>query len=195
MSEEKELKVEDIKKLAEEKKCPVQKALFYIEGFLDGPMCGKCFPCAMGTFEARIRIKKIMQGSGTDADILALKNISMQMLESSRCKKGRDTAAFIIDWIKTGVFAEHVEGKCPDMACNLLIEYRIIPGRCNMCGLCKDVCKFNAIHGEKAKPYLGGYLPFEVRQLRCTRCGDCLKACPAGAIIITGVKSTEPVSA
>ncbi len=87
MAEEKEVKTEDIKKAAEEKKCPVQKALFYIEGFLEGPMCGKCFPCAFGSYEARTRLKSITEGKGTDADVAALRRIAEVMLESSRCKK------------------------------------------------------------------------------------------------------------
>ena len=50
MAEQKELKVEDIKKEAEEKHCPAQKSLYYVEKFLAELMCGKCFPCAYGTY-------------------------------------------------------------------------------------------------------------------------------------------------
>lgn len=180
----KEIKVEDIKESADEKKCPVQRALFYIEGFLDGPMCGKCFPCEMGSYEARIRLKDIIEGRGSERDILALRRIAEAMIESSRCKKGKDTANFILDWMKSGVFDAHVGGSCPDMECISFIEYRIIPGKCTMCGVCKDVCKFDAIFGEKRRPFTGGCAPFEIRQKKCVKCGECLKACPEGAIVL-----------
>lgn len=194
MSEDKELKVETIKKSAEEKhKCPVQRALFYIEGFLAGPMCGKCFPCEIGVYEERIRLKNLIEGKGSEADLFALKRIASEMLISSRCKRGKDTAQFILGWMDTNIYKEHVEGRCPDKECITLIEYRIVPEKCTMCGLCKDACKYNAVHGEKTKPYLSGYMPFEIRQKRCVKCGDCIKVCPTNAIVVVDVKTKEKI--
>ena len=195
MTEQKELKVEEIKKQAEEKKCPVQRALFYVDGFLAGPMCGRCFPCALGSYEARVRLKKIIQGHGSEADIQALRRISDEMLVSSRCKKGKDTATFILEWLNTDVFAKHLEGSCPDRECKSLIEYVIIPEKCTMCGLCLEACKYAAIFGEKRKPFSSGYFPFEIRQKRCVKCGDCLPVCPEGAIEIVEKKAAAPVGA
>ncbi len=192
-SETKELKVEDIKKLAEEKKCAVQRALYYTEAFLAGPMCGRCLPCSLGSYEAKVRLQNIIEGRGADADLAALNRIAAQMLEGSLCKKGKDTARFIIDWMGTDVFAKHVEGACPEKECKALIEYRVIPSKCIVCGLCKDACKHQAIHGEKAKPFRGGYFPFEIRQKKCVKCGDCMPVCPTEAIVIVDVKSSEPV--
>ncbi|MBA3060348.1 MAG: 4Fe-4S dicluster domain-containing protein [Nitrospirae bacterium] len=193
MLEHKELKLEDIKREAEERRCRVQRALYYIEKFLSEPMCGKCFPCAFGTYEAKIRLKDIVSGKGKEADVFALRRIAGGMIEAPRCKKGRDTAKFILEWMDTDVFKEHVDGRCPDRECLALIEYRIIPGKCIMCGECQVVCKFNAIIGEKKKPYLSGYLPFEIIQKRSTKCGECVKVCPTEAIEIVDVKSKEPV--
>ena len=189
----KEPKVEDIKTAAEAIGCPVQKALYFMTEFLAGPMCGRCFPCAMGSYEARIRLQNLVEGRGVDADVLALKKIAKHMIDASFCKKGKDTGKFILDWMTTDVFQEHVEGRCPHMQCASLIEYRIIPGKCNMCGDCKDVCKYHAIDGEKRKPFKAGYFPFEIRQKRCTRCGECIKVCPEGAIILVPANTKEPV--
>ncbi len=193
MDEQKQLKVEDIKAEAEAKACPVQKALHYITEFLAGPMCGKCFPCALGSYEAKIILNNIIEGKSSEEDLFNLKKIAREMLAVSRCKKGKDTAQFILEWMGTDVFKEHMAGRCPDMACAALIEYRIIPEKCNMCGLCKDICHYGAIHGEKTKPYLSGYLPYEIRQKKCVKCDECVKVCLTGAIIIIDAKDRESV--
>lgn len=192
-TEKKELKVEDIRKMAEEKRCPVQKALYYMEEFYAGPMCNRCHPCSLGSYEAQVRIRKIIDGEGEENDLRALKYIMDEMLLGSMCKKGKDTAQFVMQWMESGVFREHIEGRCPDMECKAFIEYRIIPEKCIMCGLCKDVCDYAAIFGEKAKPYHGGYQPYEIRQKKCTKCDACPKVCPTDAIIIVQAKVKKPV--
>lgn len=191
MAEQKEKKVEEIKKEAEVRKCPVSKALYFIEEFLVGPMCGKCFPCEMGVYEARIRLKDITEGKGSEEDIFAIKRIASDMLYSSRCKRGKDTASYILEWLETDVFNEHIIGRCPDRECSALQEYKIIPEDCVMCGLCQEACRYNAILGEKKKGYKSGYLPFEIRQKRCVKCGDCVPVCPTAAIVIADVKEEK----
>jgi ferredoxin len=187
------VKMEDVRVKVEEKKCPVQKSLVFIEEFLAGPMCGKCFPCSLGSYEARIRVKRIIEGTATEEDIDSLKRIASNMLEASMCKKGKDTAKYIMENIDSSEYTEHLSGICSSKECIELVKYIIIPEQCTMCGICQDVCKDNAIIGEKRKPYLSGYLPFEIIQPRCTKCGDCIKVCPTGAIIIVDVKDREPV--
>jgi Fe-S-cluster-containing hydrogenase component 2 len=58
-----------------------------------------------------------------------------------------------------------------------------------------EACRYGAIHGEKRKPFASGYPPFEIRQKRCVKCGDCLPACPYGAIEIVEKKVEAPVGA
>jgi formate hydrogenlyase subunit 6/NADH:ubiquinone oxidoreductase subunit I len=193
MSELKEIKVADIKKEAEERRCSVQKAMYYIEKYLADPMCGKCFPCSFGSYEIKARLKEIISGRGKEDDIGLLKRIAESLLISSRCKKGKDTGEFILEWINKDDFFKHIEKICPERECLDYIEYRIDPDKCIMCGECKIVCKFNAIVGEKRKPYLSGYRPFEIRQKRCTKCGECLKACPTEAIMVVDMKENIEV--
>ncbi len=195
VNETKELKVEDIKRAADEKRCPVQKALSYFEGFLDGPMCGKCFPCEMGSYEARLRLSEIIAGRGRQADIDALQRIAANMLESSRCKKGKDTAAFLVEWVRSEQFRDHLEGKCAGMECLPFIEYRIIADTCTNCGVCKSACKHEAIFGEKRKPSLGCYSPFVIRQKKCVKCDECRAVCPEEAIVVVNAKQGETVGA
>jgi NAD-dependent dihydropyrimidine dehydrogenase PreA subunit len=184
--EEKGKKLEDIRKEAEEKACPVQRMLYYMREFISGPMCSRCFPCAFGTAEAEIRLDRIARSPETasDSDIQVLKRIGQNMIGGSFCKKGKDSGKFLIETISSSdeEVREHVSGKCSKKECLQLIQYVIKPELCIMCGKCTEICQDNAIVGEKREPYLSGYLPFEIRQKRCTRCGDCIKVCPTGAI-------------
>jgi len=195
MSEEditKEKKLEEIRKEAEQKSCAVQRVLYFVEEFLAGPMCGRCYPCSLGTGEAKIRLRRIVRRENAGrTDIQALRRIGLNMMEGSFCKKGKDTGRFIIDTLANSVeeFERHVSGVCPKKECASLVEYVINPGLCIMCGKCSEACRFSAIIGEKREPYLSGYIPFEIRQKRCTKCGECVDVCPTRAIeLITTIK-------
>ncbi len=185
------VKVEDIKSAAEERRCPVQMALYYVEEFLKGPMCGRCYPCALGTYEAKVRLLNITEGEGDEEDFSALKDIAGNMLLSSFCKKGKDTAKFLLEWMDRGLSQEHFDDKCHELECPAFVEYRVIPEKCILCGLCKDECRYNAIIGEKSARFKTGYLPYEIRDRRCTYCGDCVDVCPTGAIVVIQRKTAE----
>ena len=176
--------MKDVFAAAEKVKCPVQKARIFVEEFLSEPMCGKCHPCALGSYEALVRIKRISAGTGKLEDIAAIRRIAEDMLESSRCMKGKDTAKFLLNELKAVAFQEHLEGHCSERECPAYVIYRIIPEKCVLCGDCQKACRYNAIQGEKRVAFRTGYEPFEIRQKRCVKCGDCYKACTYGAIEI-----------
>lgn len=181
--------MKDVQAAAEKKTCPVQRATVFVEEFLSEPMCGKCHPCALGSFEALVRLKRLGGAAGGQEDIDALRRIAAQMLEASRCIKGKDTAKFIIASLDTEAFGRHLAGHCETRECASYLMYRIIPEKCVMCGACQDACRYNAIIGRKKKGYESGELPFEIRQKRCTKCGDCVKACEYGAIEVIEEKT------
>ncbi len=187
-SKEKGMKMEDVRAKADGKKCPAQKCLTFVEEFLAEPMCGKCFPCSMGSYEAGIRLKKLVSGSASEDDINAVKEIAGVMLTASMCKKGKDTAGYLQENTGSAEFTDHLAGVCLTNECVEHIKYVVIPDECTMCGDCLDACKDNAIIGEKIKPYLSGYGPFEIAQKRCTKCGECIKVCKYGAIKLLSVK-------
>jgi len=198
IEEEKEKKLEDIRKEAEGKACAVQRALHFITEFLEGPMCGKCYPCALGTYEAKVKLTKISRhlGDVSDADVSVLLRIGRNMIEGSFCKKGKDTGRFLTETL-TGAedeFKQHISGQCPKQECVTLIKYVINPERCTMCGNCADACKYGAILGEKRTPYRSGYLPFEIRQKRCTKCGKCVTVCTENAIEVISEKVAELIN-
>ena len=190
--------VETIKKEAEERACAVRKALYFIEEFISGPMCGRCFPCALGTAEARIRLRRLAgQREGISGkDIETLRRIGLQMTEGSFCKKGKDTGKFLLD-VLTGAeeeFRQHLSGTCPKKECVSLIRYEINPDLCIMCDKCAEVCKHHAIVGEKKESFRSGFLPYQIRQKKCTKCGDCYTVCPTAAIVFITDNTEELVN-
>jgi ferredoxin len=195
MSDKQELKTEDIIREAERKGCPVQRASYYINEFLRELMCGKCFPCSLGTYEAATRLKDVISARGTEDDIHALQVIADMMIAASRCKKGKDTGQFILKCTEAASFMEHLRGWCPDRECISLSEYRIVPEKCVMCGECQIACRYGAVIGEKKVPFLSGDLPFEIIGEKCVQCGECLRVCPNDAIMVIDKKDAVKVEA
>jgi len=185
--------MKDVLAAVENLRCALQRSQKFVEEFLSEPMCGKCHPCALGSYEALVRLKRISAGVGNERDVAAVGRIADVMLEGSRCKKGKDTARFLMDSLATDTFSEHLAGVCRERECPNHIMYRVIPEKCVMCGLCKDACKYNAVLGEKRTAFRAGYPPFEIRQKRCVKCGDCLPACPYGAIEVIDIKAKAEV--
>jgi len=197
MPETKEKSLKEILEEIEQQKCVVQKGLRLLEEFIDGPMCGRCLPCPMGSYEMRIRLKRLSGGEGSEADIAAVRDIAPKMFETSMCKKGKDTARFFMDTLESASeeYSAHAGGVCHARECKALFVFRVIPHRCTMCGDCLEVCKDFAIIGEKRLPNRLGYLPFEIAEKRCTRCGECMKVCKDGAIEIVDMSEMQKVEA
>jgi ferredoxin len=181
--------MKDVLAAVENIKCPVQRGRTFVVEFLSEPMCGKCHPCALGSYEALVRLNRVSSGTGKDEDVAAIRRIAEDMLEGSRCIKGKDTAKFLLEALQTGAFKEHLAGHCEERECTALITYRVIPEKCVLCGRCQDACKYHAIQGEKKISYRSGYPPYEIRQKRCVKCGDCMAVCPYGAIEVIEEKS------
>src|SRR3990172_8212343 len=127
--------MKDVFAAVENIKCIVQKSQRFVEEFLSEPMCGKCHPCALGSYEALVRLKLIAAGRGGQRDVDALQRIAHQMMEGSRCIKGKDTAKFLLEGLKTEAFREHLQGKCRERECPAYIMYRIVPEKCVVCCL------------------------------------------------------------
>ena len=196
--EEKGKKLEDIRKEAEEKGCPVQKVLYFINEFLSELMCGKCYPCSLGTQEAKIRLIKIAEhlDNATASDIDALKRIAFCMTDGSFCKKGKDTGRFITEQLGKShdEFSSHLDSPCAKKECIFRTEYIINPDLCIKCGKCLEACKYNAIIGNLNTSHFAHSFPFEIRQEKCTRCGECVKVCPVEAIDVITIDIEELVN-
>ena len=53
-------------------------------------------------------------------------------------------------------------------------EARILPDKCEDCGLCRDMCRYGAVIATKSGP--------RIDPLKCEGCKVCVSFCPAGAI-------------
>jgi ferredoxin len=167
--------------------CAVQKAIKTWADFQVDKMCGKCHPCMMGSFEVLNILGRLEGGASSDADIRRLEIITAEMLLGSRCKKGKDVAQTLDAVLKNNrdELVEHFEkGLCVHLECKPLIRYEIDADKCTMCGECLLACKFAAIAGQKRSLYASGYMPFRIRQARCTKCDACREICPEGAVTI-----------
>jgi ferredoxin len=162
--------------------CPTQRALHYLDAFLEATMCGRCFPCALGCYEARARLETLARGEGTAEDVDTLERIASMVLEGSRCRKGKDAARFLAEAVADSRLEEHAAGICREEECRPLLTYAVVPESCVRCGACREVCTHGAVVGEARERFRGGYPAFEIRQARCHRCGECAAACEAGAI-------------
>jgi ferredoxin len=149
----------------------------------------------MGSYEAHMRLKDIISGNGSEEDIAAIRSIAQKMAFMSMCKKGKDVAQALSEALEGSTFDEHVHGTCADLECEAFFEYRNVPENCIRCGKCQEVCKYDAIIGEKQVSYKCCYLPFEIRQKRCVKCGECIKVCPSNAIVKINITEEEPVKA
>lgn len=168
--------------------CPAQSALRDMDAFLAGPMCGRCFPCALGGYEAQVRLESLVAGEGTVEDVAALERIAALVLDGSMCRKGKDAARRLAEMVAAPGFAEHAAGVCGALECRALSTYSVLPEACSRCGSCKEVCVHGAIEGEVRPAFRGGYPAFEIRERRCQRCGECAAACAHGAIRVSGAE-------
>lgn len=166
--------------------CPAQRALRDMDAFLAGPMCGRCFPCSLGSYEARARLESLVSGEGTSEDVAALERIAALVLDGSMCRKGKDAARSLMEAVAAPGFGEHAARVCGEQECRGLLAYSVAPEACTRCGSCKEACAHGAIEGESRRAFRGGYPAFEIRGKRCQRCGECVAVCAHGAIRVTG---------
>lgn len=167
--------------------CAVLIALEFLRGFAEDKMCGKCLPCMLGVAQMTDILEAITKAEGEEGDIRMLEAVSSAVVDTARCKLGKDAAGFILESLATSLeeYEEHIsERHCAKKSCEALTSYSIIPERCTLCGACKEICPVDAVVGEKLIPHLSDNRPYYIRGKRCNRCGECLAVCEDGAIEI-----------
>ena len=143
--------------------------------YISNESCGKCTPCREGLYILSTKLKDICAGRGTKEDITILSETAEMIADSSLCKLGRTGANPVLTLIKyfSDELNRHVIDKkcsvCKGMktymindnciGCTLCAKncpvgaisgktrerHVIDQSKCIKCGLCHNVCKFNAV--------------------------------------------------
>jgi NADH:ubiquinone oxidoreductase subunit F (NADH-binding)/(2Fe-2S) ferredoxin/NAD-dependent dihydropyrimidine dehydrogenase PreA subunit len=162
----------------DEKDCMVDVAKFFLS-FTQQESCGKCPPCRIGTYQMLQMLDRITKGEGVHGDIERLQQIGNMVKEGSLCGLGKTAPNPVLSTIKyfKEEYEEHIYSKyCRANVCKGIGIYRIDMDECFLCGICKDVCAFDAVKETKDK--------FFIDMDYCTKCRACYDACPIHAVKI-----------
>jgi NAD-dependent dihydropyrimidine dehydrogenase PreA subunit len=111
-------------------------------------------------------------------DIGQLERLGQHIKETSHCGLGKtapNPVLSTIRYFRNEYEAHIVEKRCPALVCVDLIQFRVNPEKCKMCGLCKKACPVEAITWEKKTPAA-------IDPEKCIRCRSCIQACNFWAI-------------
>ena len=157
--------------------CIVDTARFFTDFSVD-ESCGKCVPCRIGMQVMLNILNRITTGHGEMEDIERLERLGHHIKESSHCGLGKTAPNPVLSTIRyfRNEYEAHIlEKRCPALVCVDLIQFRVNPEKCNMCGLCKKACPAEAITWEKKTPAA-------IDPEKCIRCRSCIQACNFWAI-------------
>jgi NADH:ubiquinone oxidoreductase subunit F (NADH-binding) len=157
--------------------CMVDTARFFTDFSVD-ESCGKCVPCRIGLKVMLNVLNQIAAGMGSMEDIDLLERLGKHIKDSSHCGLGKSAPNPTLSTIRyfRDEYEAHIQEKrCPALVCTDLIQFRVNPEKCKMCGLCLKACPAEAITWEKKNPAV-------INSEKCTRCRSCIQACKFWAI-------------
>jgi NADH:ubiquinone oxidoreductase subunit F (NADH-binding)/Fe-S-cluster-containing hydrogenase component 2/(2Fe-2S) ferredoxin len=160
----------------DEDNCMVDVAKFFLS-FTQSESCGKCPPCRIGTYQMLQILEKITSGNGEPEDIDKLERLGKLVKAGSLCGLGQTAPNPILTTIKyfREEYEEHIyDNYCKSNVCSGLGMFTIDKDECILCGVCKQVCTFNAVKETRRG--------FFIEQDDCTKCKSCYIACPVGAV-------------
>lgn len=76
--------------------CPVELTDAFLRLCL-AQSCGKCTPCRIGLTQLSALIGKILEGSGTEQDLVVLERAAKVIVDSSDCAIGREAARTVLE--------------------------------------------------------------------------------------------------
>ncbi len=160
--------------VCDEDDCMVEMARYFLE-FTQRESCGKCTFCRLGTKQMLEILTEFTLGKGKIEDLERLEKLAEQVKEGSLCGLGRTAPNPILTTLRyfKNEYLEHITlGKCPALMCQHLIQYYILPEKCERsCDACVGSCTVEAISPNKKRIKV-------IDQEKCVKCGTCLKACP-----------------
>ncbi len=157
----------------DEDTCMVDIARYFMT-FIQSESCGKCVPCRVGTKHMLDILERICRGEGKPEDVDQLLELAKSVKAGSLCGLGQTAPNPVLTTHRyfAAEYEAHTKNKvCPARACTALINYYIIPEKCQGCGICFRACPVQAIRGDKRLIHI-------IDQSKCTKCGTCFEVCP-----------------
>ena len=158
--------------------CMVDIAKFYLDFSVD-ESCGKCTPCREGTKQMFGLLDKITNGTGTLKDIDKLKELSINVKESSLCGLGMTAPNPVLSTLEHfyDEYLEHVnEHRCKSSSCKGLINEYFITDKCTGCTICARRCPSQCITGSLKEQHT-------IDSTLCIKCVEFFASCNFDAII------------
>jgi Na+-translocating ferredoxin:NAD+ oxidoreductase RNF subunit RnfB len=163
----------------------------YFSAFTQSESCGKCVPCRVGTMQMLQILNRICRGQGKPEDITTLQKLGEDMNKGALCALGQTapnpvltTLRYFMDEYKAHI----LEHRCPALVCPDLVNFYILPDKCQGCGICAKECPHGAIAGGKRMVHV-------IDQAKCAKCGVCLESCPEkfkAIVKVSGQKIEAP---
>lgn len=150
----------------------------YSAAFMRDECCDRCSTCRTGTQKLVAFLDALSCGDGKPGDLERLGNLGEVVKRLSHCGLGQtapNTALGALAHFRSEVEAHLLDKRCPAKVCSPLVQYRIDPLRCTLCGLCAPACPTQAIIGN-------GKL--SIIDENCIRCGICYVVCRDEAVVV-----------
>jgi len=157
----------------DEDTCMVNAAQGFLS-FCRDESCGKCVPCREGLPMMVEIIERVTAGKGKPEDMSRLREMSDTLIQGSLCGLGRTAPNPVLTSMRyfRDEWEAHInEKRCPALVCKALINFYILPDKCQGCGICARACPADAITGAKRMVHV-------IDQSKCIKCATCLEKCP-----------------
>jgi NADPH-dependent glutamate synthase beta subunit-like oxidoreductase len=94
--------------------CPVELTDAFLRLCL-AQSCGKCVPCRIGLTQLSALMEKVLEGQGTEQDLMILEKAARAIVDAADCTIGREAAKMVLECLKgfRDDFASHLTtGRC-----------------------------------------------------------------------------------
>ena len=158
--------------------CMVKIARYFMQ-FTQNESCGKCVLCREGTRQMLALLDDVIEGEATESTLDLLLDLAENVKAGSLCALGKTAPNPVLSTVsafRDEYMAHIIDKRCPTGNCEALLDFVIIPEKCNGCSLCARKCPVDAISGEVKKPFV-------IDKEKCIKCGACIPACKREAIV------------